>query len=109
MPPSPSPPPFEIHETAGDGHVVLAVSGELDLGTTAVLQDRLDALRAAGTAVRIDVDGLTFVDSTGIRILLGGAREAAAAGQDLSISRGSAALNRLVAVLGMEPLLPFAP
>src|SRR5688572_30037851 len=45
----------------------LTLRGELDLATTERLES---ALADAGTPVVLDLSGLTFMDSTGVRVLL---------------------------------------
>jgi anti-anti-sigma factor len=45
----------------------LTLRGELDLGTAAQLEQ---ALAEAGDDVLLDLRGLTFMDSTGVRVLL---------------------------------------
>jgi anti-sigma B factor antagonist len=45
----------------------LTLRGELDLATTGQLAA---ALAEAGTPVLLDLSGLTFMDSTGVRLLL---------------------------------------
>ena len=49
----------------------LAVGGELDLSTSPQLTQALDEAASAGEDIVLDVTGLTFIDSTGLRVLLG--------------------------------------
>jgi anti-anti-sigma factor len=68
------PPRFDIavsEDPARDG-TLLQVTGELDLVTEPELEA---ALAAVAKPVRIDVSGLAFMDSTGLRALLSAARE----------------------------------
>jgi anti-anti-sigma factor len=58
----------EIREAGGS--VGLAVSGELDLASAPRLEARLKALRREHGLVRLDLSKLTFIDSTGIRLLI---------------------------------------
>ena len=64
------PPTFEIHESHVDGSLRLSLTGELDLSSTRVLEDRLARLRALRTPVRLDLSRLEFIDSTGIHLLI---------------------------------------
>jgi anti-anti-sigma factor len=68
---SPGTPRFGIDESYDDGVLVLAVSGELDLATAPQLQEKITAAREAGEGVRLDLRPLTFIDSSGLRVLLG--------------------------------------
>jgi anti-sigma B factor antagonist len=69
------PPRFDVAVSADperDG-TLLRVSGELDLVTAPQLEAALAAVTAQ--PARIDLSGLVFMDSTGLRALLGAARE----------------------------------
>jgi anti-sigma B factor antagonist len=59
-----------------DGTVVLLPAGELDLGTAEAMRDAIARALASGTAWRVVVDlhAVTFLDSTGIRVLIEGRR-----------------------------------
>jgi anti-anti-sigma factor len=66
------PPRFEVMvQDAPDG-VLLRVSGELDLVSESQLNQALEQL--AGRAATLDLTELAFMDSTGLRTLLGAAR-----------------------------------
>jgi anti-sigma B factor antagonist len=45
--------------------------GELDIATAPLLTERLNRLRSDALAVRIDLSGLEFIDSSGLHVLLG--------------------------------------
>lgn len=67
----PGPPPrFAIHESRIDGSLRLSLSGDLDLGTAPGLDARLTQLGTLRSRVSIDLSGLDFIDSTGIRLLV---------------------------------------
>ena len=54
---------------------MLAVDGELDLGTAEPLRESLlDAIQANGRGVAVDMTKCSFIDSTGLRILVEAAR-----------------------------------
>lgn len=61
---------FEADVDARDSEVVLRLSGELDF---AVISTARDALRYAdvvgGSMVTVDVDGLDFIDASGIAMI----------------------------------------
>jgi anti-anti-sigma factor len=62
--------PFEIRETSQNGCVCLSLSGELDRAAANQLEDRLTRLRVPRAPVRLDLSGLDFIDSSGIRLLI---------------------------------------
>ena len=54
---------------AGHGPATLTLAGELDLACEALIAEAVEELRGAEHVV-IDLTGLVFVDSTGLRLLL---------------------------------------
>jgi len=58
------------HHRNGDGEVVLSVFGELDMTTAPLLLETVGiALDGEGTVV-LDLAGMTFIDSQGIKVLV---------------------------------------
>jgi anti-sigma B factor antagonist len=78
-------PSFEIRETSVDGYLRLALTGELDLASTPLLEDRLTRLRAVKSPVRLDLSGLEFIDSTGLHMLVRTVGDARIKGWQLQI------------------------
>jgi anti-sigma B factor antagonist len=65
-------PNFRIEERLDDDGVVrLALFGELDLSTSDEFRHRLGELRRGGLDVRLDLSRLEFIDSSGLRELIG--------------------------------------
>ena len=76
-----------VHESDVDGVRLLEVFGELDLATAPRLCARLDAAR--GERVRrlvVDLTGVDFCDSTGLRALMGASTELRHAGGKLAVA-----------------------
>jgi anti-sigma B factor antagonist len=79
----------------------ITVRGELDLGTAPQLER---ALEDAGDDAVLDLRGLTFMDSTGVRVLL----EAAGRGRGLRIVAPAGGDARVtIEETGIGPLLPL--
>jgi anti-sigma B factor antagonist len=54
-----------------DGRATLVVSGEIDLVTAPYLRDELAAVIAdAGSSSVVDLAGVTFIDSSGLGVLI---------------------------------------
>jgi anti-sigma B factor antagonist len=98
---------FHLEERDDDGRTVLALRGELDLATVEPVRVRLDALCAARTPVLLDLDGLEFMDSTGIRLVLRAVQERDRAGWDFTVTRGSPTVRRLFRSARIEDRLPY--
>lgn len=65
---------------------VVHVSGEIDVYTAPTLREELAALIDGGrTELVIDLTGLTFMDSTGLGVLVGALKKVRTAGGDLEL------------------------
>jgi anti-sigma B factor antagonist len=72
---------FGISEIAlGDGRVVVQLAGELDVGSAPRVADTLERLTSDGQLCAFDLSRVTFIDSSGLRVLLLAARADAAGG-----------------------------
>ena len=96
------PPRFDVEVAEEDGTVVLRLSGELDLVSEPILEAAL--ARAKGSPVRVDLSDLAFMDSTGLRALLGAARSY----PDLKlVGPLQAPVRRLLDLTQTHAILPF--
>lgn len=65
---------------------VLTVAGEIDVYTAPVLREHLSQAIAADRAdVVVDLSGVTFMDSTGLGVLVGALKRARSFGGDLQL------------------------
>jgi anti-anti-sigma factor len=84
---------------------VVRASGELDAGNFDSFESTLRAATAGCTgALHLALDGLTYIDSTGIRTLAKAALEANKTGCQLSIVSMTSHLDRLLSVAGLKEL-----
>jgi anti-sigma B factor antagonist len=107
----PFPPPEAFRcETvrAGDRSWVRPV-GELDLDTAPVLDEQLAAARAGGARnVVLDMRSLTFMDSTGLRLLIRWDSASRQDGFGFAIVPGTEVVQRVIRLTGMEEHLQLA-
>lgn len=72
---------MEISETQHANATVLALSGRLDGLASPALEQRVDAILAAGTKTLVlDLSGLAYVSSAGLRVFLTAAKKFKTAG-----------------------------
>src|SRR5437762_3523253 len=101
-------PALEIHRRPLDDGVELELRGELEIATVSLLRRVLHELRDEDVSrVRLDISGLDFVDSTGLRALLVAHREASVAGWELALTRAPAHVQQMFELTRTEGLLPF--
>ncbi len=98
---------FHVDEREEHGTTVLALSGELDFGTAGAVQQRLAELRDARRPVLLDLDRLTFMDSTGIRLVLTACDDAAGGGWDFHVTRGSERVRHVLEAARVIDRLPY--
>jgi anti-sigma B factor antagonist len=92
---------LSLEVVSGPVPVVRAV-GELDLSTAGRLCRAINGAAAGGSRVMIDLTGLEFCDSTGLRALIGAVREVEVGGGKaaLAVTPGGV-LDRLLALTGL--------
>jgi anti-anti-sigma factor len=82
--------------------------GALDLSTARVLEDQLAELRDTGfRRLVLDLGELSFMDSTGLRLVLRWDAEARKDGFELSLTPGPPLVQRVFEVTGTLDNLPF--
>jgi anti-anti-sigma factor len=75
-----------VAQTGGSGETVIALDGELDLGTAGSLRESLfEAIENDGRGVAVDMRRCSFIDSTGLRVLVEAARRLGREGQRLRL------------------------
>jgi anti-sigma B factor antagonist len=100
--------PFRIDVAPSRDSVRVAPVGELDIATVDKLRAEVERLRQSGfTELVLDLRGVRFLDSTGLRLVLELDAAATAASQELEIIRGSAVVQRIFEVTQVSDRLKF--
>jgi anti-anti-sigma factor len=101
---------FGIAEEAGpSGERVLRVHGELDIATAGDLERAVLRPREPGERVVLDLKGLRFMDSTGLRVLLRARTESKAGRWELYLRSVPANVQRLFSISGVQDAVPPEP
>ncbi len=79
---------------------IISLSGELDLASSAALQQELDAVAAAEVLI-LDLSALEFIDSTGLSVLVKAHVEAQESGREFGLVKGGDQVQRLLALTGL--------
>jgi len=86
-----------------DGHAVVHVSGEIDLAARSLFQECLDEVIVASDGdVVVDLAEVSFIDSTGLSVLLQARERLGTAGRKLRIARQSPSVTRLLELAGLD-------
>jgi anti-sigma B factor antagonist len=92
----------------GDVHTI-ALNGELDLANAADVEQQLTSAEATDAAsIVLDLSGLTFIDSTGIRMIVSADARSRANSHRLTLLRGSPAVERVFVISGIDKIVTFA-
>jgi anti-sigma B factor antagonist len=89
-------------ETAVDGRTVVCLRGELDAHNAdhlrGVLSDQLDET----PTLIVDMSGLSFIDSTGLGVLVGALRRARSLGGDISLVVTRPTIRKVLTMTGLD-------
>jgi anti-sigma B factor antagonist len=100
--PSPNAPLLAVHiEDSERGASVVTLSGELDLSTIPRMQPALMEQISQRRAVLVDLTGLSFIDSSGIGVLIQASRESNGTPLGVVIGPGSQ-VERVFGITGVD-------
>ena len=99
---------LEVASAASDGTVTVTLRGELDLASVGALQERLTAVEQdAPSLIVLDLSDLSFIDSSGLRVLLLADGRAREDDRELVLTHSSDAVQRVFEMTGTHDLLHF--
>ena len=85
--------------------VTVRADGEVDLDTAPALRDGLLRRLKPGVRVRLDLAGVTFMDSSGLHVLLSSQRRARLLGSEFCVAEPSTQVRRLLEISGLAATL----
>jgi anti-anti-sigma factor len=97
------------HVAMEDGAAVIALHGELDVLTSCELRSMLGLLGQVFGAVVVDLSGLAFCDSRGLRVLRDAHHHLVATHGRLTVRRAPPLLRRLFSVTALDEVLDIEP
>lgn len=90
-----------------DRTVVVAVGGEIDLGTAGQLRDHLtESIRDGAHDVVLDLSAVTFMDSTGLQVLIATQRRLDPLGGTLRLVGLRSGVAKVLKVTGLDESFP---
>jgi anti-anti-sigma factor len=100
-----SPAPLSVTVEVLEDARLIRVAGEIDLSSVDQLTSELESARREEATVLLDLSAVTFIDSTGLHVLLGASRDSAMSDWPFFIVRPSPVVRRLVEVSGTADVL----
>ena len=90
----------------GDGQVQIELRGELDLSTVGKVEEELRRVEGdSPKVVVLDLSGLSFLDSSGLRCLVRADERAKESGMRFVLVRGPAAVQKVFEITRLEERL----
>ena len=100
--------PFTCNVTPEREHVVVAPRGELDMATVGALEQELKSVREAGfAAIVLDLRGLSFMDSSGLHLVMRWAADSSKDGFKFELEPGPAPVQRIFELAALNETLPW--
>lgn len=98
---------LEVRRSSNNDAVQLSLSGELDLASSDKLEREIESAERDAKILVLDLRELSFIDSSGLRLVLVAARRADEAGRRLVLVRGPREVDRVFEVTGTSGQLEF--
>ncbi|MGZ6573122.1 MAG: STAS domain-containing protein [Solirubrobacteraceae bacterium] len=98
--------PFAVEVQWREALAIVQPRGELDLSTVETLRAAVDGIGSAERLV-LDLRGLSFMDSTGLQLLVALHRRAQRDGLQLTLVAPAAPVDRAIQLCGLDQELPF--
>ena len=99
---------FAVSSDSSPDAVTVVVTGEVDLDTAPTVRDEILRHLHSGANVHLDLGKVTFMDSSGLHVLLATSRRASLVGAELQLVRVSPRVQRLLELTGSEAVLQQA-
>jgi anti-anti-sigma factor len=94
---------LDLSTTSEGVCAVVRVEGEIDLDSAGELSEAaISAMQEIGPSIVLDMSGVTFMDSTGLKVLLAVHKRAELAGGRLVLAAPTRSVNRVVSITGFD-------
>ncbi|UXY40544.1 STAS domain-containing protein [Streptomyces albidocamelliae] len=101
--------PLSITTQTVDCITVIALSGQIDYTDREQLQQALAPPGSHPLRVVVDLSGVTFMDSTGLNLLIGAYHALTAAHGWLRLAEPAETVTRALQITGIDRLIPCYP
>jgi anti-anti-sigma factor len=92
---------FHVDVARSEGTIVLSLAGELDISGAVALREEFFAAVASDDEVVCDLEHLTYLDSTGISLLISVQKRLRSTGRDLVLIGPSERVRKVLEVTGV--------
>ena len=96
--------PTDVTQNLRDEGAVVTAAGEIDLATSPALRTRLQDAIGQNRLVIVDLSDVTFIDSTGLGVLIGGLRRVNEAAGEMRIVIADPRVLKIFEITGLTGL-----
>ncbi len=97
---------FGVTADISDGTATVVIRGEVDVYTAPQLRDCLRGIGAEDARhVVLDLSAMTFIDSTGLGVIVGAVKRVREDGGDLSLRAPSKSTRRVLDITGLSQII----
>lgn len=97
---------IDVSSSRCPGYVVVALRGDLDICDATRLTRALSAAAATGARIIVDLEGLAFIDCSGLSAIVSARAQARQAGGDLLLAAPHQLVLRLLSLTDPAGVLP---
>ena len=99
---------MELYFTERDGHLIVAPAGEIDHHTSLGMRQKIEKAftRSRARNIIFDFSGVSFMDSSGIGVLIGRYRELSKQGGKVYAINISGEMGRIFGISGLAKIIP---
>lgn len=98
---------MQITKTTDAGRLMLAIDGRLETGTAPLLDAEVKGIAPDVKVLRFDMDGLEYVSSAGLRVLLEAQKTMNARQGRMELSGVNDTVRHVFDITGFSPVLTF--
>lgn len=98
-------PHFDVQIDSGTDPLRVVAQGELDAASAASLAGALSEATGSGSGIALDLSGVSFIDSSGLRVIAAEVQRSEASGTAFTVSAASDAVRRIFEMTGLTSLL----
>ena len=99
---------MQIATTPGSDRYVITVSGEVDLASSPELDTAIiAAIESGATSVAIDLADVSFMDSSGLGVIVRGLKRCREADKDLDLVITNERVLKVFGITGLDQVIPI--
>ena len=99
---------MQIATTPGSDRFVITVSGEVDLASSPELDTAIiAAIESGATSVVIDLTDVSFMDSSGLGVIVRGLKRCREADKDLDLVITNERVLKVFGITGLDQVIPI--